>query len=156
MTAAAIVATAQETNAQLLTRCQNKLGSLSPNGPSQAYQFVASSLPVIGSVLPTGAQWTDPTTSYPYAVTSAVTRASTVLNIGSGVIDVYVANGAGPVTGCSQLAIQGVTNASPPVVTCNGHGLSSGAFVIISGTTGVASTITFADGGVIAVTVGAG
>lgn len=134
--AAAIVATAQETNAQLLTRCQNKLGSLSPNGPSQAYQFVASSLPVIGSVLPTGAQWTDPTTSYPYAVTAAVTRASTVLNIGSGVIDVYVANGAGPVTGCSQLAIQGVTNASPPVVTCNGHGLSAGAFVIITGVVG--------------------
>ena len=134
--AAAIVATAQETNAQLLTRCQNKLGSLSPNGPSQAYQYVVTSLPVIGSLLPTGAQWTDPTTQYPYGVTAAVTRAATVLNVGSGIIDVYVANGAGPVSGCSQLAIQGVTNASPPIVTCNGHGLSAGAFVIITGCMG--------------------
>ena len=43
-----------ETNAALLTRCQNKLGAISPNGASQAYVYVVDSLPVFGSVLATG------------------------------------------------------------------------------------------------------
>lgn len=134
---AAIVSTPQETNAQLLLRCQNKLGSLSPNGPSQAYQYVVTSLPVQNTLLPSGALWTNPTAANPYGVTAAITRAGTVLNVGSGIIDVYVANSAGAPTGCVQLQITGVTNASPPVVTTNGnHGLSDGAYVIISGVNG--------------------
>ena len=133
----AVVATAQETNAALLTRCQNKLGSLSPNGPSQAYQYVVTSLPVINSQLPTGAQWTAPTTSYPYGVTAAITRAVTSLQLGSGIVNVYVANSAGPVGGCSQVTITNITNASPPVVTLSGpHGLADGAYVIITGVRG--------------------
>lgn len=133
----AIVATAQETNAALLARCQNKLGSLSPNGPTQAYQYVVTSLPVVSGVLPNGTQWTQPTTSYPYGVTAAITRAATVLNIASGVVNVYVANSAGPVTGCAQLVITNVTNASPPVVTtASAHHLSNGALVILEGVKG--------------------
>lgn len=133
----AIVATPQETNASLLARCQNKLGSLSPNGPSQAYKYVVTSIPVVNSTLPDGSIWTQPTTQYPYGVKAAVTRAGPVLSIGSGVIYVYVANSAGPPEGCSQLAISGITNASPPIVeTVSNHGLSNGDLVIITGVTG--------------------
>ena len=99
-----IIATNQETNAQLLARCQAKLGSLSPNGASQAYQYVTTSLPVynLQVTLPDGTSinYIQPTTVFPlgpYGVFSAITRSLTVLNIGAGIINVYLATSAGAV-----------------------------------------------------------
>lgn len=130
-------ATSQETNALLLKRCQNKLGSLSPNGPSQAYQYVVTSLPTPGSQLPDGSTWTGPTALNPYGVRTAIDRSQTVLNTGAGVVDVYVANASGAPEGCVQAAISSVTNASPPIVsTTPTHGLSDGDFAIIKGVVG--------------------
>ena len=40
-----------ETNAHLLSRCEAKLGALSPNGADQAYEYVAESLPVFGQTI---------------------------------------------------------------------------------------------------------
>jgi hypothetical protein len=46
-----LVGTAIEQNAHYLVRCEAKLGALSPNGPAQAYFYVATSLPVFGTTL---------------------------------------------------------------------------------------------------------
>lgn len=135
---AAASATPQETNAHLLTRCQNKLGSLSPNGPSQAYTYVVTSLPTPGSLLPDGSTWTGPDALNPYGVLTAIDRAQTVLNTGAGIVEVYVANASGAPEGCVQLAISSVTNASPPIVSTGAvnHGLSDGDFAVIRGVVG--------------------
>lgn len=136
---ASLVGSNAETNAALLARCQNKLGSLSPNGASQAYVYIVDSLPVFGSVLPTGLLFTAPSSSNPYGVVSTITRATTSLVIGSGIINVYVANAAGAPFGVAEGPISGITNAVPAIVTVpGGHGLGVGqqAFSIISGVQG--------------------
>ena len=139
--AAGIVGTAQEPNSALLLRGQNKLGSLSPNGAPQAYAYVATSLPLLSS-LPNSA----PSATTPYAVNAAITRAQAVINIGSGVVQVYVADAAGGAPGCAQNPITGVTNTTNPTIsTANAHGLSSGQWAVINGVrgaTGVNSNIT--------------
>ena len=134
----AVQATPQETNAHLLTRCQNKLGSLSPNGPAQAYSYVVTSLPQQGQPLADGTIWTQPTEQNPYGTRGGnITRAATVLSTGAGVVNVYVANENGPPAGCVQLSVFNVTDSSPPIVdTAGAHGMVSGDFCTISGVLG--------------------
>jgi hypothetical protein len=81
----ALVGFDAETNAALLRRDKAKLGALSPNGPSQAYYFVATSI-------------LDPTQRfYNAALSSPITR---VLTLSSPArVDVYVANASPPVAG---------------------------------------------------------
>jgi hypothetical protein len=80
-----------ETNAALLQRCIAKLGSLSPNGASQAYDFVATSIPTSA----TQAQATFPFNVLPYTVTAPITRVATLLNVATGNVGVYIANASG-------------------------------------------------------------
>ena len=142
-----IVGTDAETNANYLARCQSKLGSLSPNGASGAYQSVVGSLPVFNTTLPSGLLFTAPTAQNPYGVVSPVTRASAILQIGSGIVNVYVANAAGAPFGSDQNTITNVTNAVPAVVTtASPHGIPAAgtAFVILSaiaGATGANNTV---------------
>lgn len=79
-----------ENNAHYLQRCQAKLGSLSPNGPAQAYLFVAE------SILDT----TQP--FYNAALTAAITRVTTLK--APALVDVYIAN-AGGTTPAGDLTI---------------------------------------------------
>lgn len=98
----ALVGAPQESNAALLARCQAKLGTLSalsqlaalvgtttpvpaaPGGASGAYYFVATTIP----------QASVASASWPYAVTSPITRVG-VNAVGGGFVDVYLANAAG-------------------------------------------------------------
>ncbi len=77
----ALVGADAETDAQLRARCRDKLGTLSPNGPKDAYFFAAKSArrAVDGSDV-------------------GVTRVHAVPD-GAGSIDVYVATATGGVTG---------------------------------------------------------
>ena len=79
--AAALVGADVETDAALRLRCAEKTGSLSPNGPSDAYAYVARS-----------ATQTDGVTSI------GVTRVRTVPD-GLGNVAVYLATATGGVTG---------------------------------------------------------
>lgn len=135
---ASLIGSDAETNAALLLRCQNKLGSLSPNGAPQAYQYVATSLPVFGSILPDGTQFNAPTSSNPYGVKAAVTRSETVLNFATGIVDLYVANAAGGLLGCVANPVTNVTwsAGTATVTTASSHNLVAGDWVIISGVLG--------------------
>jgi len=136
---ASLVGSNAELNANYLTRCQSKLASLSPNGGKGAYVYVAESIPVFGSVLPTGATFLAPTSTQPYGVTTAVTRTTVALNTGSGIVTAYVANANGAVPGGAQIPISNVTwgSGTTTVTTSSPHGLSSGtAYAIISGVLG--------------------
>jgi baseplate J-like protein len=91
-----LVGADEETNAAYLTRCQNKLGTLSalgqingvpapvsPGGAPQSYEFVATSIPQAATASPV----------WPYTVTSPITRC-TVTN-GPGNVVVVIANAEG-------------------------------------------------------------
>ena len=79
--AAALVGMDAETDAALRVQCEAKLGSLSPNGPRDAYTYLAKSAKKADGVTPIG-----------------VTRVLTVAD-GVGGVDVYVATASGSVTG---------------------------------------------------------
>lgn len=82
---ASLVGADAETNAQLLLRDQAKLGALSPNGPAQAYYFVATS--ILDSTQP----------FYNDALTEPITRVAVVSSPAR--VSVYLANAAGPPSG---------------------------------------------------------
>lgn len=77
----ALLGADQETSAALVTRCRAKLGALSPNGPRDAYNYVATT-PSLAAVL------------------TPVTRTKTVADATTGLISVYLATATGaPVAG---------------------------------------------------------
>jgi len=84
----AAVGSDAESNANYLTRCQAKLGSLSPKGASKAYAFVAT------SIFDTTQPWYDL-----YGLpTEPITRVQ--VYTAPGVVYVYIANAAGaPISG---------------------------------------------------------
>jgi hypothetical protein len=86
-----IIGADAESNSALLVRDQAKLGSLSPNGAAQAYNFVATSIPI------PALQATAPVPFNHYSVTSPITRVATTQT--NGVVGVYVANAAGAPSG---------------------------------------------------------
>lgn len=98
--AAALVGTDEEGDAALRQRCRDKLGSLSPNGPKDAYAYVAR------------------TTEDADGQTLGVTRTRTVAD-GAGGIAVYVASAGGAVTAPNVALIQAATDelAEPLAVT---------------------------------------
>jgi hypothetical protein len=83
-----LVGTGAETNAALLARGQSKIASISPNGPSQAYNYIAETIPV-GT----------PSVSPPFAVSAQITRATTHSSPFSGIAQCIVANASGPPNG---------------------------------------------------------
>jgi hypothetical protein len=96
-----------ETNASALLRGQAKLGSLSPNGASQAYTYVASTVPVPANrataVFPFN-ELVDATNTA-ITVSSPITRVATQLNPITGTVGVYVANAAGAPSGADILEL---------------------------------------------------
>ena len=78
--AAPLVGTDEESDPELRVRCRNRLGALSPNGPADAYDYIAKS-----ATLNTG-------------VSAGVTRVRTVPN-GAGGITAYLANASGSLAG---------------------------------------------------------
>lgn len=114
-----------ESNTALAARCRLKLQSLSPNGPMGAYAYFAQSAYSILAALPT-----------PVALSQPITQAIVSQNLVTGVNTVYVANVAGAVSGLVQGVVTGATNASPIVITCTAHGLSTGQPATLSGVQG--------------------
>lgn len=114
-----------ESNVAYAKRCRLKLASRSPNGPSQAYEFVAlTAQRLLADKTP------------PVAMTNGpIAIATTFSNPLNGVVTTLVASSTpatatlgGQVTpGCAQLGITGATNATPiEVSTASAHGLSTG------------------------------
>ena len=123
---ASLVGTNYESNVALAARCRLKLQSLSPNGPSGAFQYFALSASTI-----LAAQTPAVTLSSP------VTRASVAASPTTGIVTTTVANAGGAVPGISNLGITAATNASPIAITsASAHGLTSGNFVTVSGVLG--------------------
>lgn len=83
--ALSVIGTDAETSAALVTRARRKLGSLSPNGPRDAYNYVATTLAL---------------TSTP------ITRTNTVASPTTGVVSVYVANAGGSPSVLDVAAVQ--------------------------------------------------
>lgn len=79
-----IIGTAIEQNAHYLVRCQGKLAALSPNGASQAYQYVATSLPVFGSNIIPPSDILDLSESPVSAIATAAQDLLTALGFTSG------------------------------------------------------------------------
>ena len=89
--ASALVGDPAESNEALLARDLAKLGTLSPNGPSQAYYAVLTGL--LDPVQP----WYSP------AMTAPITRVQTLVS--PGLVQCYVANAAGPVTAPADIIL---------------------------------------------------
>lgn len=83
----AVLGADQETTTALVTRCRAKLGSLSPNGPKDAYNYIA----------------TTPAFS---AVATPITRTNTTSNASTGVVTVYLATAAGAPVGGDVAIVQ--------------------------------------------------
>ena len=115
-----------ESNASVASRCRLKLQSLSPNGPSGAYKYFAlSAAQILAAQTP------------PVQLSSPVTRVLVQQDTVNGKVTTSVANAGGAVSGVSNLAVTGATNAAPIVITtASSHGLSNGAFVGITGVLG--------------------
>lgn len=76
----------QQSDASLKLQCLASLGALSPNGPADAYEFVARNAKLTG--------------------VSDVARARAVGDTSDGFVTLYVAGAAGPVAGASLTAVQ--------------------------------------------------
>jgi phage-related baseplate assembly protein len=82
----AATASDEESDEDLDDRCGDSLGALSPNGPPDAYEYVARNTDLTG--------------------VSDVTRARTVSDDDTGEVTVYVASSSGAVAGASVTAVQ--------------------------------------------------
>lgn len=136
-----------ESNAALVNRTRLYLAAVSPNGPSQAYQFFAETAGAIlaGTYEPIPL----PTGQAPYYLTNGSVAATVYSNVATGIVTTVVASstpasetiGANVTPGVAQLLVSGVTNANPCVVTCGAStSLAPGQSmsVIITGVLGTA------------------
>lgn len=124
-----------ESNAKYAARCRLSLGALSPNGPSEAYEFIAlTAQQILADQDPPVSMRNGPidkATTFVNPVTRVVTTLLASTTPASSVL-------GDPVTpGCSALDVTGATNASPIVVSAAlSHGLQNGDGVVISGVLG--------------------
>lgn len=81
------VGTDKESTPALVNRARSKLGSFSPNGPKDAYDYVAKTPEFSPTATP-------------------ITRTRTVLNPATGVLTTYLATAAGPPTGGDVTIVQ--------------------------------------------------
>ena len=133
------IGTPQETNQALLLRSTNKLGTLSvtlnqiqqgstpvpsnPDPTSAAYDYVAQSI-AVGT----------PSSSWPFYVSAKVSRSQTFGNVGSGVVEMYLANSSGPSTTGDVAVIQAAVQA-----LCVGQCITP----IVNPATGINVTISY-------------
>jgi hypothetical protein len=143
-----LIGTNIETNAALLLRGQAKLGSLSPNGAAQAYNFVATSIPTVA----TQAVATFPFNVLPYTVTSPITRVVTLLNLITGTVGVYIADAAGAPPGPDVTTVAAAIQAlcTPLAVTSTVAAVGTVPLnllfnVYILGSTGVSAAVALAN-----------
>lgn len=94
--AAAVLGSDNESNAAYVLRCQQSLAAKSPNGPNDAYNYVAKSVP----------SGTDPD-----EVSGPITRAETFGNPTTGVVSVYIANSSGEVDAPDVAVVQDAIDA---------------------------------------------
>lgn len=87
------IGTDKETTSQLVTRARSSLGSFSPNGPKDAYNYVATT-----PFLPDGTPLSN--TSTP------ITRTRTVVDEATGELSVYLATSAGAPTAPDVAIVQ--------------------------------------------------
>jgi hypothetical protein len=106
-----------ESNVALAGRCQLSLAARSPNGPSGAYVYFAeTAFQLLAAATPA------------YNLTNGPVRATEFSTPMTGVVNVVVGSatpisttlGQAVTPGVSQLAVTGITNAFPAVVTCAG------------------------------------
>ena len=83
----AFIGTDKETTPNLVTRARSKLGSFSPNGPKDAYDFAAKTPELSPTSTP-------------------ITRTRTVLDVATGTLTTYLATAAGPPTGGDVAIVQ--------------------------------------------------
>jgi hypothetical protein len=129
-----------QSNVSVAAQCRAKLATLSPNGPSGAYQFyaLAASLILSGQPVVTGGPvLPNPLPANVSLDGGAITRATVQQNLATGTVQVTVANATGPVDGCVGLAITAVAAGSPVVVTAAGHGMQTGDWCQINGVQGM-------------------
>lgn len=131
--AAGYVGQNAESNAAVVSRCRAKWGSISPNGPHQAYDYFAKTIPPPSPLVAlSSGLLTSPA--------NRVTRTKPVVNTATGTVTNYVANASGPYvapdlyTGSANEAITGVTNANPAAITIVAHGYLTGDNIYITGT----------------------
>lgn len=86
--AAPLIGSDGQSASDLITACKNKLSSLSPNGPKDAYAFIALSDPTTIPILVKFGLTTQ--TSQP------ITRAIAVADPDTGIVNVYLATASGP------------------------------------------------------------
>lgn len=126
-----------ESNLALAARCRLKLQSLSPNGASGAYQYFALTANQI-------LQASTPSRSLAFG---NITRAQVTSNPNTGIVTTTIANSnvtpsSAPTTGTPQVPgitnfpISAASNTNPITITANGHGLTAGQWVTISGVLG--------------------
>ena len=124
----ALIGTPYEGNVSLAQRCRAKLASVSPMGPSQAYDYFARTAGQVLAEL-----------SPPAALTLPISRpTSVVVNPATGVVTLTVANALGAVAGtATPIAVTNATNASPIQITTSGaHGLATGDYVWVTAVAG--------------------
>lgn len=104
-----IIGADKETTPLLVTRARRKLGSLSPNGPKDAYNYVATSLTT---------------------VSAPITRTNTVGSATTGIVTCYIANGAGAPSAADVALVQSAFDnfATPWAVTATA--VAASPFVI--------------------------
>jgi hypothetical protein len=142
-----------ESNVVLAARTRLSLAAASPNGPAQAYEYFAETAQqILAGLSPSNPI---PPSLSVYLFTNGSVQATVYAPVATGIVTIVVASatptssvlGANVTPGCAQLAIAGISNASPCVITCGGsHGLlpSGPNTAILSngilGTLGVAGT----------------
>ncbi len=92
-----VIGTDKETTEHLVTRARSSLGAFSPNGPKDAYNYVATT-----PLLPDGTALSN--TSTP------ITRTRTVVDEATGELAVYCATAAGAPSGGDVTIVQGAIN----------------------------------------------
>ena len=127
--AVAFVGSNAESNAHLVMRCQLKQGSLSPNGPAQAYEYFALTALELLQAQDSALNFTD----------GPITRAIALNNTATGTVDLVIANATGSEDGSARARVLGATNASPIVLEVSGNLtslLSIGDWMFVAGVEG--------------------
>lgn len=103
--AAAVLGADDEEDDELVLRCREKLGSLSPNGPREAYSYVCKSLA---------------------ETSSPITRTKVVASTTTGIVTCYVATATGAPSGADATACDDAIDAyaTPLCVTAQAVGAS--------------------------------
>lgn len=112
------IAQDEQEDEPLREQCRATLGALSPNGPPDAYEYVARNPDLTG--------------------TTIVTKAKSVPNSSTGQVKVYIAGAAGAVTGAEETAVQNAIEAwaTPLCITPDAQSASNVSVNVTATVTG--------------------